>query len=1321
MTARRLRLGILAWVCVLAGGLALGGVSAQALVTHQYLSQITEVPSGSGVPVTGLLSEPYAMTFDSGHLWLTEHIGGTSNTFRVDEFDAATGAFVSQLPQVAGIRSAELGVAVGHGSGEGQVYVGAVDVGAEAEGRVEVFGEAGAPLARWTGANTPTGPFGTGSVTDVAVDNSVSGLASGSVYVVDQRQRVVDVFKPEGVGKEAPVSEPSSGHVKQLTGTCPVEGTTCEPLEVIPFKSLSHVTVDDSSGNVLVLDSIEEEVEGSVVQRAVVDVFEPEALGGYVFVRQIKLPVGEQAHNLAVDGGNGDLYVAASTSQEAFVDQFSSTGVFLGRITGEGTPAGDFRSTQPVAVDPGSHHVFVGDYRGAGVPSQPAVVDVFGPSLVIPDVTTGPASNVTPYKATLNGTVKLDGEGVATCQFVWGTTSEFGQVAPCLAPASEEASPVQASLTGLEPDTTYFYRLQAINKNNVLNAGEPGQDQQFTTSGPGIHGESVSNVAATSVTFDATIDPHNAPTTSYFQYGTSSAYGLNVPAAPGLSLGSGAGDVEAIPQHVQGLSADTVYHYRVVVVSEPSPGVFEEFDGPDQTFTTQQSSNNGESGLPDGRMWEMVTPPQKEGALFDIEGPYLLIQASVAGNAIEDLASQPIEAEPQGNPPDGVSVLSTRGSEGWSSQAISPPHEEQIGITVGEGSEYRFFSEDLSKAIVQPFGNFVSLSPEATESTAYLYSDYLNGDVNAHCHTSCFTPLVTAGNTPPGTVFGWNAHNGKHECIGSQCGPYFDGATPDLSHVILDTIVHIAPGNGDFYEWANGKLTSTEGVAFGSQVGHFSARHALSDDGLRIVGSGESEGLKGLLMRDMVKGKTVRLDLPQGGTDTGSVNPADYMTASSDDSTVFFLDKERLTAESSASSDGSDLYEYDLNAPLGSRLTDLTVDRNRGELADVAQVVGASEDGSYVYFAASGALAPGATHGECGGHSPPPGDKETCNLYVIHAGVTRFVAGLSPEDYPDWGRTDRSPVRVSPNGQWLTFMSKRDLTGYDTHDAVSGHPDSEVYLYDASSNKLVCASCNRTGARPVGVNTQERPVPVVSAGNLNGWAAATVPVWTHASASLSFYQPRYLFDNGRLFFNGNDALVSGDVNGTWDVYQYEPPGVGDCSVSLPSYSERSGGCVGLISSGASPEESAFLDASATGGDVFFLTTSKLASQDFDKALDVYDAHECTSGSPCFAVPPGSPPACSTGDACKAAPSPQPALFGAPSSATFSGAGNVTPSASGPVLKAKPLTRSQKLARALRVCTKKHVRAQRKLCQRRARKRYGAAQSRKANARQRGGR
>jgi hypothetical protein len=301
-------------------------------------------------------------------------------------------------------------------------------------------------------------------------------------------------------------------------------------------------------------------------------------------------------------------------------------------------------------------------------------------------------------------------------------------------------------------------------------------------------------------------------------------------------------------------------------------------------------------------------------------------------------------------------------------------------------------------------------------------------------------------------------------------------------------------------------------------------------------------------------------------------------------------------------------------------------------------------------------------------------------------------------------------------------MSEEELTGYDNRDAVSGRPDVEVYLYDAASNRLACASCNPTHARPVGAEVAFNDEQLVGGGlaeKVKGaqqrWVAANLPPWVRGGYSgdgkyvPDLYQPRFLSDSGRLFFDSRDALVAQDVNGTQDVYEWEPPGVGGCTTGSTAFSGQSGGCVSLISAGSSPEESAFMDASETGGDVFFITLSKLTAQDFDSALDVYDAHECSGRAPCVAAAVGAPP-CSTGDACKAAPTPQPAIFGAPASATFSGAGNVIPPEQSSVKSSRlKLSRAQTLARALRACARKR-RATRAACERAARKRYGKAVS-----------
>ena len=176
------------------------------------------------------------------------------------------------------------------------------------------------------------------------------------------------------------------------------------------------------------------------------------------------------------------------------------------------------------------------------------------------------------------------------------------------------------------------------------------------------------------------------------------------------------------------------------------------------------------------------------------------------------------------------------------------------------------------------------------------------------------------------------------------------------------------------------------------------------------------------------------------------------------------------------------------------------------------------------------------------------------------------------------------------------------------------------------------------------------------------------------------YRPRSLSaDGSRVFFTSLDAVTPGDVNGTQDVYEYE------------------GGQPHLISSGTSDSDSAFVDASASGDDVFIETTSQLVAQDADGKLDAYDAR--VGGGLPFTP---AVPSCA-GDACKAPP----AGGGADQalgSASFSGPGDpalVSPA----VVKPKALTRAQKLAKALKAC-KRRPKRQRASCGARARKLYG---------------
>jgi len=221
-------------------------------------------------------------------------------------------------------------------------------------------------------------------------------------------------------------------------------------------------------------------------------------------------------------------------------------------------------------------------------------------------------------------------------------------------------------------------------------------------------------------------------------------------------------------------------------------------------------------------------------------------------------------------------------------------------------------------------------------------------------------------------------------------------------------------------------------------------------------------------------------------------------------------------------------------------------------------------------------------------------------------------------------------------------MSRAPLTGYDNKDAVTGEPVAEVFLYDASAEEgegeLRCISCNPSGARP------EKGVFSHAGGSIQ--SAAWIPTWT-----TQLYASRVISDDGsRVFFNSFDSLVGRDQNNAQDVYQWEAPGTGNCTEGGYAYVAAAGGCVNLISTGADAQASEFLDASASGDDVFFKTYSSLVPQD-PALVDVYDAR--VGGG--FQPPPPPTPECE-GESCLGPAAPEPG-HPSPQSQSFVGPGN----------------------------------------------------------------
>lgn len=1029
------------------------------------------------------------------------------------------------------------------------------------------------------------------------------------------------------------------------------------------------------------------------------------------------LDAAGQARTVTLDEAN-NMYIGDSTTPYRFKvydpagKQTSEFGA--GQVIG-GPGTGNVYGGNEIAVGDSSGRLYAASGRSS---ESESVVQAFALPEPGPQVVSQGVENILPDSATLTAAINPESYET-TYRFQYGTDESYGHsTIPQTLTADEfESEDVKAALDELIPGAIYHFRVVATNNCNSSEPAEvctaQGEDRTFTTPpAVRIDAQWATDVTAHTAELHAEMDPLGVEAEAWLEYGTGEGYGQVVPLA-GLDNGVGAVSSEAV---LTGLQAGAAYHYRFVARDVRDAATYTVY-GPDQTFTTQFGSVGFK--LADDRAWEMVSPPNKHGGRLRGGGGAHL-QAAAGGNGVAYQSYLSTEADPEGNRiPEASMNLARREANGsWRSKDITPPNDRVTSL--GHGTDYKLFDSDLSEALLEPSSG-TPLSPEASERTPYM---------RENAEPGVFTPLVTGkepyANVPAATKFG-----GELLVV---------GVSRDFRHFALASgvpLVEGAPSSGlTLYEWTDGRLQpisvlpSGEIVAaryVGSGVG--SVRGALSEDGSRVFWSGESSGnISALYVRDTVARESGQLDVVRSGADgRGTANPL-FQGAAVDGSVVFFTDSQHLTEGASAK--GSDLYRCQL-PPGGiasgcATLTDISVAAEAGE--NGAEVVGVAaglaENGSKIYFVARGVLDEAANEFGDGAVSGQP------NLYVWQQGEgVRFIATLSGNDFADWGSQTPSladgfavylAADSSPSGRYLAFMSQRDLTHYDNRDATSGEAAQEVFRYDSLTARLKCVSCDSTGARP------HSAVPSQAFGALvdpqGQWRLPTAATLPEASAGvsvgaqpISFYRPRAALDNGRVFFNAIDSLVPADSNGEWDVYEYEPAGVGDCGGDSggPSISRLGEDCVSLISSGTGETEAAFVDASVSGNDAFFFAPAQLNETDLDHEVDIYDAR--VDGLP--ATLPKITEC--LGEACQ----PLPAMPSdtTPASSTFEGTGNLPISKRG--VKPRRLMRAQKLSRALSSCRKKHKRSKerRASCERHARKSFGASRSsRKANSSKKGG-
>ena len=990
-----------------------------------------------------------------------------------------------------------------------------------------------------------------------------------------------------------------------------------------------------------------------------------------------KFPGGSQVDaagsTLAVDPASDDLYVDEGDR----IAQFGPHGepfekpIGVSGASGEGAISGSFG----VAINGASGTLYASSGTGG--------VNVYGPGEDVPApvVTIDPPSSITTTHVTFTGTVDPEGTGPlqdASWHFEYSIDGGETWTSTTGGDAGTGTSPVPVSdeVSTLLPHESVQVRLFASNQ--VASTTSSTQSFDTPTLAPDASTQQAQDITPDHAAFEATVNAHNAPTTYFFEYGPTAAYGTSVPAGHNGDAGSSP-TMSGVLQALDNLTAGTTYHYRVVVHNLAGTT-----HGADQTFTTTtplsastvRGGIPGAGFLPDNRGWEQASPTVKDGAdvLIDAARTRAATSETPQAPMAATFSSLGAFADVHGtNISNDYMAIRTGqpGTSGWVTHGITSPQHVLSVLAAFQGLESGWDNElspDLSQGV---FRSWTPLTGDASVSAVvnlYRRDDLRTPGLGSYQLLTacplCSTPL------PP-------------IAQGEQL-PRLAGASADFGHVIFESTYPLvagstaSDGNANLYEWNHGTVrlvgilpdsacgtppcvapTSIAGVGtgVGTPVLRF-APYAISSDGSRIVFTDPSistDPLSGTLYMRINGTSTVQLNASEK-TSPDPSQPAKFQTASSDGTRVFFTTDEQL---SDTPTNGSDaLYMYDATAPAGHRLTLISVGHSTEDTPNgVNGVIGASADGHYVYFINAGQLVAG---------EPVLGTG--LGVYEWHDGVTSFISELSKgadqssDVLPNFWALGPIASRVTPDGKHMLFQSSSGLTGYPTN----GHV--ELYLYNGDSHELQCVSCRPDGT-PAGGD----------AGDMGRSFTGSAGTTSHVSRAVTD-------DGSRVFFTSPDALVPQDINGTNDAYEFD----------------TASGTVHLLSGATDHADSYFMDASASGNDVFFLTRQQLVGWDNDQNYDLYDAR-VDGGLP---EPPVST-SCS-GDGCQGGLSAAPTDEAA-GTALLPGSGNlaapVTPVSGLPKL----LTRAQKLSKALRSCRKKPKR-QRKRCEAEARKRYGAHKS-----------
>ena len=202
----------------------------------------------------------------------------------------------------------------------------------------------------------------------------------------------------------------------------------------------------------------------------------------------------------------------------------------------------------------------------------------------IPVVKTSPANRISKTSANLNGQVDAN-KSETQYWFEYGTTSNLGNTTAFTSTGMSNSNlPEAVTISSLNPNTTYYFRLNAQNQYGTVN----GAILNFKTLGQtGASAPTVSTLSATSVTgssatVNGTVNANGADTTFWFEFSTDTLLGSGLIKTVSQDISSATAKITTVFSNISNLDSGTTYYFRVV--AQNSLGIVR---GDRGTFTTK--------------------------------------------------------------------------------------------------------------------------------------------------------------------------------------------------------------------------------------------------------------------------------------------------------------------------------------------------------------------------------------------------------------------------------------------------------------------------------------------------------------------------------------------------------------------------------------------------------------------------------------------------------------------------------------------------------------------------------------------------------------